>query len=129
MRLRGVQKPSALFGQHLSYPLDPRTLLSDDVEETVVFALHLSQLLGFGNASVAGTLLPSGQGRGAASEVAVELLHGFFAFPSVLEEGDDLLFGKGSCVQRSSSLSGAQKGVSYAPTTEIRMTPISFFYF
>jgi len=34
MRLRGAQKPSALFGQHLSYPLDPRTLLSDDVEET-----------------------------------------------------------------------------------------------
>ncbi|GGJ68343.1 hypothetical protein GCM10008939_10960 [Deinococcus aquiradiocola] len=105
------------------------TLLVNYFEETVVSAFQLSQPSGFGDASVAVTLLPGGAGRGAASEVAAELLHGFFALLSVLEESNDLLFGKGSCVQRSSSLSGAHKGFPCAPPGEIRMTLISFVRF
>ena len=88
---------------------------TDDLQEPVVLAFQTSKPFGFGDAGVPVALLPEGEGRGAAPEIAAELLY-------------DLLFGECACFHKSSSLSGAHKGSLCAPPGEIRVTLISFVH-
>ena len=95
----------------------------------VIRAVLPKMAFGFGDACVPVAFLPEVEGCGAAPEIAAELFHSLPALLSVLEEGNDLLFGECSCFHRSSSLSGAHKGSPCAPPGEIRMTLISFVHF
>jgi hypothetical protein len=72
-RLPDAQEPLTLFCQHLPHALDLQALLTNNLQETVVFAFQTSKPFSFGDAGVPITLLPEVERRGAASEVTTQL--------------------------------------------------------
>jgi hypothetical protein len=93
-RLPAVREPPTLFCQDLPHAQGLQALLTDDLQQTVVLAFQTPEAFGFGDARVSVAFLSEVERCGAATEITAELLYGLFALLSVLEEGNDLLFGE-----------------------------------